>query len=289
MNRTLAAALLTLGSCRAAAPSAPAMARVDAGHHLAAAPTWPADLVEGLLRIEARRTEPDGGARTSRLTRRDDGLWYLEVPRRGEADPDALARLSLALTAPQILWARATPGPFPGDQQLWLSRADGGTTHVGLERLPPGQPVRVVVEGLGEFLVSAVELPLKLPDPDDFLPAGLWVSAHKGASAIEVKTSKRTYRIEGRGEDWKMVRGKAGPHDLDDVPGVLTGRQACGHPEADAGTGLDRPDAVATLCAGAICREFRFGHFGGRYFAQGPDADPIELRDNDWRRVVEGP
>jgi hypothetical protein len=291
MTRVLALWCVVLSACRA-----PVVEAVDAGRAApapvkAVEPTaaWPAGLVDDLTAIEVRHLDADGGTRSCRLELGADGLWLLRAPRRGEADPDAIARLRLALAEPQLLAPAPNPPPLRADVEVRLAHADGGTRHVSVDLPPPGQPVDVAIDGVGRFRVSGVEMATRLPDPDDFLPPGLWVSAHHDASSVEVKIGKRVYRLEGHGEDWKVVKGKAGKKDLDEVAGVITGRQAAGHPEADAETGLDAPDFLATLCAAAVCRTFRFGHAGGRYYAQGPDADPIELRDNDWKRVLEGP
>ena len=283
---------LTLCACSRAP-----RAEVDAGVAVIAAPdagtglavVWPPSLFEGLVSVDVRRVDADGGVRTARVEQTEGGLWLITAPRRGEADPLALSRLKLGLNEPQVQGARGGTPKLRVDAEYWLHHLDGGTDHVQVELPVPGQTVQVAIENVGQFTVSGVELPTRLPDPEDFLPPGLWVSAQYTARSIEVRAGKRVYRLEGEGEDWKAVKGRVGKHDLDDVVGVIVGRQAAGHPATGTPLGLDPPDAVATLCAGTVCRAFRFGHAGAHFYAQGPDADPIELRDNDWKLLVAGP
>src|SRR5207302_1408886 len=106
------------------------------------------------------------------------------------------------------------------------------------------------------------------------------------------------FEVEGHGEDWHLVAPKKPTvFDLDDFPGVIIGRQAISHSDEKnpAALGLDPPLAVATLCAGdpPECRDFRFGKVEAKgvthYYAQAPDSDPVELRDNDWKLIVDGP
>ncbi len=216
----------------------------------------------------------------------------MQSPRRGEADPNALDRLALALEAPQLVAPRAAP-PTPVEFDVRLEAKDGKVTHVVTHQAPLGAPVPVSIDGVGDFLVSPVEFSTQLPDPADFLPTGLWVTAGPTVTSLQVKGAA-SYRLVGGPSDWKSADGKASRLDFDDFPGVIVGRMVIGFPtEAPAALGLAPPAAVATLCAGAQCRDFQVGRVvegpRTRYFAQAPDADPVELRASDGRKLLEGP
>ncbi|MHB8879159.1 MAG: hypothetical protein ACYC8T_36125 [Myxococcaceae bacterium] len=256
-----------------------------------AAPVWPGGLTQELVRIDVTRTRQGEAPRSVTVVRGTDGTWLCLSPRRGEADPDAFTRLSLALEAPQLLPAAAATGPVEFDIRL-LSRT-GRATHLLTRQAPLGGPVPVTIEGVGDFTASPVELSTKLPDPRDFLPAGLWVTAIGRATSVEVKGPAR-YRLVSGPAGWKSADGRSSRRELDGVPGVIIGRQTVGHPEgSQKALGLDPPLAVATLCAGERCRDFKLGRVDEagrtRYYAVAPDADPIELRDADWKLLAEGP
>lgn len=254
---------------------------------------WPADLMKGVVRIELSAPRPGGAAETASLERRADGIWWMTSPHPGEADPDSIDRLTFALAPPQLAPPAGPAGEVRFD--IRLLRADGTQSRVTTYQAPLGQPVRVVIAGAGEFWVSPVEFPTKLPAPFEFASAGLWVSARHDASSLEVRSGALTYALTGRGKNWQLVGGRKSIIDLDNFVGAFVGRQAIGHAFAKdaAALGLDPPRATATLCAGAVCKAFRLGSVtqGGvtRYYGQAPDSDPVELRDTEWNLVVNGP
>ncbi len=251
-------------------------------------PTWPADLTSGWSAVELKV-----GDRSVRATL-SGGTWRLTAPRQGDADPDTIDRLALALKAPQVLASRAVPGgAHRYDREIFLDTKGGRHWHLGLRSAALGAPVVVTLDGVGEFTVSPVELANKVPEPDELLTPGLWVAAERHAQSLTV-FGPVSYALTGKGEDWVVVDGGTPARDLDIPPGTITGRQAIGHPAASpAALGLAPPLAVAHLCTESACRDFAFGKAetdaGTRYYAQAPDADPVELRASDWKAVVEGP
>ncbi len=252
----------------------------------APAPSWPTDLTRDWTGLTVKRNVPGKAARTAQLKLGPDGVWKVVGPWRGDADVDAIARLKVALEAPQLIDA----APKPSTPALEIQLRQGARVRkVVTQAAGLNQPIRVSVDGKS-FVVSPVELAVKLPDPEDFAPPGLWVAAKDTAISIEVK-GPTTYKLVGKGEDWKTADGREPNHDLDDVVGVIVGRQATGHPPPGKlePLGLAPPMATARLCTEKQCRDFAFGTRAGRYYAVGPDADPIEIRDNDWKLLVEGP
>jgi hypothetical protein len=247
------------------------------------------------ISIERRRgTEP---ARSASLSRNPDGLWRIDSPRRGDADPDSVERLFLAITSPAVISSSAKPlteANAPVAFTIDLGKADGRHTRLTTFQAPLGRPICARIESTGDFLISPIEFGTKIPDPADFLPAGLWVSAGRTATSIEVN-GRVHYSLHSKGAgEWTNDDGRSSPFEIEDVPGAITGRQAMSHPPpGETATGLDKPAATARLCAGNDCREFRFALVaadgGTRYFAQGPDMDPIELRSEAWKLLVEGP
>lgn len=252
---------------------------------LSVSASWPKDLTTGWTALTVKRTVPGQPPRVAQLKRDADGTWKVLSPWKGDADLLAVGRLQLALEAPQLLETELSPGSTAFEIEL---RQGKRVRKVTTQAAALNAAVRVTVDGT-LFTVSPVELAIKLPDPDDFAPPGLWVAAKDEAISIDVK-GPATYRLVGKGEDWKATDGRVPNRDLDDVIGVIVGRQAIGHPGTDlAALGLARPVATATLCTAKGCRAFKFGRANGRFYAVGPGADPLELRDNDWSVLVEGP
>ncbi|MCC6746427.1 MAG: hypothetical protein IT371_02145 [Deltaproteobacteria bacterium] len=259
-------------------------------------PTWPTDLTRDLVEIDIRRTVAGEPEHRAVVRRRGQGLWIMQSPHRGEADPDAVDRLLQALAAPQLLSARPSDAPRAGTFafEIHLTTAKGVRRRLSTWPAPLGQPIPVTVDGVGEFLVSPVELSTKIPDPGEFRPPGLWVSGHDQEASVTVRGTA-SYRLVRAGAEWKSADGRAAA-DLDDIPGVITARTSFGFPAPTnlKALGLDPPVAFATLCLkDGRCRDFRFGRTktaaGERYFAVGSNADPIEMRDLEWRALVEGP
>ncbi len=248
----------------------------------APSPSWPKDLTTGWTAITVRRTVPNEPERLAKLELGADGVWRMTAPFRGDADVDAIARLKVALEAPQLAGAKLPPTPESFAIEL---RQGKNVRRVATHLAGLNQPIAVTVDG-ASFVISPVEFATKLPDPGDFAPPGLWVAARNDAISIEVK-GRSNYKLIGRGEDWKVADGGVPNHDLDDVVGVIVGRQASGHPSATLK--LDPPAALATLCTAKECRDFKFATANGRYYALAPGADWLELRDNDWKLLVEGP
>jgi hypothetical protein len=253
---------------------------------------WPAKLTAGLVRVDVERTRAGEAKRSARVVRGEGGVWRMEAPRRGEADPSGVDRLTIALESPQLVLP-PKPSQAPIEFDFKLVSPGGRVTHLVTRQAPLGEPIPVTIEGVGDFTVSPVEFSNKLPDPADFLPPGLWVAAGATASRLEVKGGA-SYRLVGGPADWKSADGQASRFELDDFPGVLTGRMVVGFPSGSlASLGLDPPWAVATLCAGKRCRDFKLGRVTEgavtRYYAVGPDADPVELRTSDGKKLTEGP
>ncbi len=246
---------------------------------------WPADLTTGWTAITVTRTEVGQKPRTAKLVL-DKGVWKITQPLRGDADVLSLGRLALALKQPVLVTATPKPGKPAFEIEL---RQGKRVRKVVTSQAALDQPIRVTVDGKA-FAVDPVELSTKLPDPDDFAPPGLWVAAKDDAISIEVK-GPANYALVGKGEDWKAADGMAATHDLDDVVGVIVGRQVVGHPVASnpETLGLDPPLATAKLCTARECRTFKFGTEGGKYYAVAPDSDPLQLRDGDWKLLVDGP
>ncbi len=295
MMRIIAAtAVLSLLACTEK-PKAPPRPPPPTEQRAGAVPQWPGAMVVDWKQVAI--------AREARLTTAElvGGVWRLGPPRQGDADPDAIDRLKLALTSPQILsatFAENPPPRFPptgpvAGTQIRIKNSTGKTWDLFLPRVPLGAAVVAQVAGVGDFTVSPVEMSNKIPDPEDFLTPGLWTAANKKEISVEVK-GPVNYRVEGQGEEWKVVKGKKPRRDVEDVAGVITGRQASGHPTGDAKSlGLDPPTATARLCTKDECREFVFGSAatdaGVGYFARAPDSEPLELRESDWHLLVNGP
>lgn len=252
----------------------------------APAPTWPKDLTQGWTALTVKRTVPGEPLRVARLKLGDDGLWKMLAPFRGDADIDAIGRLKVALEAPQLVTVALPPAATSFEIEL----QQGARVRRVVTRVAAlNQPIWVTVDAR-PFVVSPVEFSIKLPDPSDFVPPGLWVAVRNEAISIEVQ-GRSNYKLVGHGEAWKTADGSVPNHDLEDVVGVIVGRQALGHPSGTdlKALGLDPPAATAKLCTAKACREFKFGTAKGRYYALGPEADPLELRDNDWKLLVDGP
>ncbi len=281
MSKTILAAALAMVACKPAAP-----------------PAWPANLVVDLQALSISRWRGDEPPRTLQAARTKSGVWRTEAPRRGEADPDAIDKLLFVLAKPAIISARPE-GKSKADEavsfEIALVKSDGTKRRLTVLRAALGQPVPVRLEGAGEFLISPVEFANKIPDPSEFLPPSLWPT-EAGAGATLVVKGRVDYSLRGiSAEDWVSVDGRKAAHDLDDVVGVIIGRQAVSHPEAAplSAFGLDKPVAVATMCIKGDCREFKFGSTEREgkttRYAVGPDQDPIEISDQSWRLLVDGP
>lgn len=259
--------------------------------------TWPNDLLENLTEITLQRFQGSEPVRRRRVFRNPHGVWWIESPRRGEADPDTVGRLLFALKAP--LLATQPSDRAQSDERIAfvidLRNAEGGLTQVKVFSAPLGEPIRVNVQNSGDFWVDPVEFGTKVPDPDELLPAGLWISAHQKTLSLKV-TGPVNYALHVTdGGTWVSDDGRNASADLGDFPAMITTRQAVDHPEPTSlqSLGLEPPIATAELCDRVGCRAFRFGKVDAngrtRYFAQGPDEDPLEMRDEAWRLVVEGP
>lgn len=291
--------LVTVSLAACARDVAQGAVQPDAGARAAGAaravrPVWPADLMSEVVALRVQR-----GEAVSSLRFDDAAGWQMDVPFRGEADPDAVDRLRFVLHEP--LFVEGTPlTAGPPDFQFELKKRSGQTVRLLTWPAALGAPIAVRVEGIGDFVVSPVEFGPKLPEPERFVPPALWVAARQGACRMTVRPGPgargSAYELAGSGEDWHVVRGNKGSkRELDDLVGVIIGRQIIGHSKRPPEElGLARPTAVATLClTDGGCREFRFGSAKDgatvRYYAQGPDSDPAELRDNDWKLLVSGP
>ena len=258
--------------------------------------------MENVQSFEIWRWRGEEAPRSMRVVKSTSGGWRTGSPHRGEADPDALAKLFFILDQPEILSSRAEDGTGPDagttlSFAIELTGAHGAVRRIEVQRAPLGQPIPVRIRGVGSFVVSPIEFANKIPDPSEFLPPGLWVTPSSADATLTVAVRGRvSYRLKAVGaEEWVSLDGRTSPLDLEDVAGTITGRVAVSHPEPWplASFGLDPPQAVATLCIRSECREFKFGSAvrEGRElrFAVGPDQDPIELSDQAWRLVVDGP
>ncbi len=261
-----------------------------------APPAWPPALLGDVQAVAIQRWRGDEAPRRTLVRREANGIWRVESPRRGEADPDAITRLFFALQNPQVLSSTASPreGTAKPSFIIELVAASGRGRRVTIFQAPLGNPLRVRIDGAAEYTVAPVEFAGKVPDPDDLLPPALWPSAEGKETRLSVEGPARYVLHKEPGGEWASDDGRKLLVDLEDVPGVITGRQAVDHPAGTPSSlGLDPPLAVATLCAGSDCRKFPFGkaESGGRprYFASGPDMDPLEFRDDAWNLLVEGP
>jgi hypothetical protein len=294
MARVALLSLVVVVACRAknTAP-APVPAPAPAAR-VAARAEWPATLTDDLSEISIARRRGDEPLRAAQLSKRGT-TWVMTEPFTGAADPDAMASLLFALRIPA---GRPAAGPSPADAgrvafDLKLTAADGGQREVRTFQVPLGSPVIAEVEGVGTFVVSAAELANAIPDPSDFAPAGLWTDAPRPLTRLMVRGPK-SYELTLDGGAW-LAREPTRPEvELEDVPGIIVGREATGHYRAPLqALGLAPPRAVATLCAGSQCREFRFGtaEYEGRtgWFAAAPGADPIAIHPPDWDLIVNGP
>src|SRR5436309_3316039 len=155
-----------------------------------------------------------------------------------------MARVQCVLAGHASIGPRPTPHDKsePISFQIDLTQKSGTAWHITTFQAPLNQPIPVYVENVGDFLVSPVEFGNKIPDPNDFAPAGLWVSANGKANHLTVK-GKTPFELAGAGEDWRVVGPKKSVFDLDDFPGVIIGRQAIGHPDErdPRALGLDPP------------------------------------------------
>jgi hypothetical protein len=276
--------LVAIGACKSAKPTPP--------------PAWPADLMQNLKSFTVQRWRADEPPRSVRVARDASGMWWTETPWRGEADPDALNKIFFVLGQPAILSANAASASdahAPLSFLIELTKRDGATWRLEVLRAALGAPVPVRVQGVGDFVISPIEFANKIPDPLEFLSPGLWPTS-AGAGATLSVTGRVDYKLKALGpEEWVSLDGRKSKHDLEDVAGAITGRQAKSHPEPGppSAFGLDKPAAVATLCIGAECREFKFGSVERdgkeRHYAVGPGQNPIELGDESWRLVVDGP
>ncbi|MBX7098418.1 MAG: hypothetical protein K1X89_11945 [Myxococcaceae bacterium] len=283
----------SLGCRQGAAPVA-AVPQVADAALAPSPPRWPVGLTEGLTSLVVARTRGDEPRRETRLSLEPDAGWRALSPHRGEADLDALKTLALTLKEPQV---RSAGEPLPADAKeafrLELGYADGGTTTLRTFQVALGAPVPVEVSQVGTFALDPAVFATGLPDPTDYLSTGLWVSAPKELTRLTVK-GRRSYQLDFDGKAWRSSPKASPAIELEDVVGVFLGREATEHPSAPpSALGLDTPAAVATLCAGATCREFHFGtaKVDGveGFYAGGPDADPIAIHPNDWALVVDGP
>ncbi|MFL5321314.1 MAG: hypothetical protein ACJ790_16765 [Myxococcaceae bacterium] len=270
----------------------------DAGAAVAMVPkvSWPADLTEGVRRMRISRQRGNEPVRQSDVSLDGSGVWKMDAPFKGDADPDSVGALLFALKSPQVL-RTATNGIVP-DEAIpaftILLDASGRENVVTTFQSPLGAPVPVRIDGVGEFLVAPTEFATKLPDPADFGAAGLWVSAAGKGTSLEVK-GPTSYRMELSNGEWKVAGDRRKTiEDLEDVPGVITGRVAIDHrTDALSMLGLDKPVATAKLCVGSDCREFKFGRakLNGteHHFALAPQSTPVELHAPDWNLLVNGP
>src|SRR2546428_7262851 len=100
----------------------------------------------------------------------------MHPPLGGEADPDSVGRLEFVLKPRGVLGPRPPPHEKtePISFQIDLTQKSGRAFHITTFQAPLNAPIPVYVEGVGDFLVSPVEFGNKIPDPNDFAPAGLW-------------------------------------------------------------------------------------------------------------------
>lgn len=309
MRLFVAVALIALVGC-SKKPVEPAA--IDAGRDAGLSPRevkWPTDVTADVHAITIHRYRGEEPARMAKLERGEGGLWRMTSPFRGEADPDAVAALLFAVRAPQVTRA-ARAGIIGKDALPTAFDIDfGDGNRIATYQVPLGAEVPVQLFGFGstgvnygQFLVAPTEFAQKIPDPSDFAPPGLWVSAAQTATSLEVSGPAK-YRLVREGDEWKALGDKRkSVYDLEDFAGVITGRTAIDHKPASAipELGLDKPIATAKLCTNAStdggtgeCREFRFsrvrGKDGEHLYGIGPDSDPIEMHAPDWTLLVNGP
>jgi hypothetical protein len=263
-----------------------------------AVPVWPADLMQDVQSFTVVRWRGDEAKRSVRVVRAPSGVWRTEAPRRGEADPDAVAGLHFTLANPAIISAKAIGAANAGGRLSFvieLARSGGATRRIEVMRAALGAPVPVRILGVGEFTISPVEFSNGIADPSEFMSSGLWVKQPRAGATIAV-TGRSNYRLKAlSAEEWVSEDGRKSAHELDDVAGSITGRQVVSSPEPGplSAFGLDAPAAIATMCIEGECREFKFGSVerAGKvtYYAVGPDQDPVELNDVAWKLVVDGP
>jgi hypothetical protein len=252
-----------------------------------APPAWPGDLTEHWSRIALTRA---GNLAVVELTGEQ---WRLAAGHHGDADPDTVDRLTLALTHPQVLAARPVPAA-PLSALIWelqLTTTTGKTWNLSASRPSLTTPVVVRIAGVGEFTVAAVEMANQVPVPEEFLTPGLWTQAKNQARRFTLKRGPVTYSLVGALDEWHLADGGVSKRELDDFPGIIVGRQAIGHPSGSLKElGLDPPLAEAELCvASGECRTFLLGKVGDHRYAVGPDSEPLELRASDFDLLLNGP
>ena len=252
-------------------------------------PAWPADLTADLTRIELRR-----GPRLAQLQRAPDGMWMATAPHHGEGDLRAINALLGTLQHPQLTSAARGAGEGEVATSIVLEGKAGRHT-VEVMAVPLGRPVPLVVDGRARFLGSPVELSTKIPDPDDMVANGLWMSAEHLDTLLTV-TGPLKYSVRRTGPESFESSIPAHPGvDLEDFVGAITGRQIIAFPPAGPPSqfGLDAPVCTAELCAGATCRTFRFGQHTDngvrRAYAQAPGVDVAEIRSEVLALLLRGP
>src|SRR5438874_2113146 len=97
----LALTLLACGCTKAQAPDAGRAAPAPA-----ARAEWPKDLTQEWVRIHIRRSHGGDDSHVAMAHLGDDGLWKMDSPFHGDADPDAVDRLRFVLKEPQVIGPR---------------------------------------------------------------------------------------------------------------------------------------------------------------------------------------
>lgn len=254
-------------------------------------PRWP----EGLTRDVRQITVKQGGAE-ARLARDASGLWRASAPHHGEGDPRAINSLLDVLAHPQLAGTPERSGPRGPVRTRIELEGPAGTHVIEVEQAALQQPVPLVLDGKERFPGAPLELSTKIPAPDEYVANALWMSAEHKETTLTV-TGRAHYTVKRTGpESWVSdPPARPGPIELEDFPGAITGRQVVGFPPPGPPEkyGLDHPALTAVLCAGATCRTFRFGEkvVNGQVYAyaQAPDMDLAEIRDDVWRLLLRGP